>query len=75
MQCHTLVGGIKKRKRSWTSRKRAKIGLRNVAKRYGFDPNDFEVYRCSECGDYHYGHKETEEVRTAVMGQGGVAYA
>lgn len=66
MQCHTFSGGIKKRKNAYRNRKAAKIGLRQAAERYGFDINDYDVYRCKECRLYHYGRKrEVTRARVA----------
>jgi len=73
MQCHTFSGGIKKRKNAYRNRKSAKLGLRQPADLYGFDINDYDVYRCKECRLYHYGRKSN--VVKAKIREGAACHA
>lgn len=54
-QCTTIRNGRRRHKTAYPSKRRARIGLRRAAKHFGFCESELEVYRCQECGQYHYG--------------------
>lgn len=60
-QCTTIRNGRRRHKVPYRNKRRARTALRQAAKRFGFSEDELEVYRCTVCGEYHYGRVQKEE--------------
>lgn len=61
MECHTLRNGFMLRKSGYSTKKRAAQALSRMAKKYDLDRSGFNIYKCSICKRYHFGHKPREQ--------------
>jgi hypothetical protein len=65
-RCVSSHSGISKIQ--YPSRKRARIALEKfVAREPGAKMSDFDIYRCRECREIHFGHKK-EQPQTDLYG-------
>lgn len=69
MQCHTTRHGLLIRKRAYSTKKRAKSALAKVCNVKGWNKDEFKIYRCSACGEYHFGRVSKKRGRKSEQDQ------
>lgn len=57
MECHTIRAGQRQRKKAYKSKRACRLAMKRACQAYGWNPSQFNIYRCQECGEYHFGRK------------------